>query len=355
MSVAAKANIPSNWHQEGLQNDYVMITTQGLKASLNPLKALREGQGLSVAVADVEDLYDEFSFGNKSPQAIKDFLRFTRDNWRRMPRFVLFAGDSSFDPKNYLGYGDVDLVPTKLFDSEYMEAATDDWFVDFQSTGLPDIATGRLPVRNAAEAAALVGKIVSYENSTTAGSVLLTSDLNDGYDFAAGNAALRSLLPGAIQVEEVIRGSSDDATVKSQILAAINQGKTIVNYNGHGSVDQWRGNILTNADAATMTNNQKLTFFVMMTCLNGYFDDPVLDSLAEALLKSTGGASAVWASTAQCLPGSQEIVNQELYRLLFDGASITIGEATARAKQSVTDSDVRRSWILFGDPAMHLK
>jgi peptidase C25-like protein len=355
MSAAAKANIPSNWHEEGLQNDYVMITTQGLKASLNPLKALREGQGLSVAVADVEDLYDEFSFGNKSPQAIKDFLRFTRDNWRRMPRFVLFAGDSSFDPKNYLGYGDVDLVPTKLFDSDYMEAATDDWFVDFQSTGLPDIATGRLPVRNAAEAAALVGKILSYENSTTAGSVLLTSDLNDGYDFAAGNAVLRSLLPGGMQVEEVLRGSSDDATVKSQILAAINQGKTVVNYNGHGSVDQWRGNILTNADAATMTNNQKLTFFVMMTCLNGYFDDPVLDSLAEALLKSTGGAAAVWASTAQCLPTGQEVVNQELYRLLFEGGSITIGEATARAKQAVTDGDVRRSWILFGDPAMHLK
>ena len=127
MSAAAKANVPSNWHEEGLQHDYVMITTQDLKPSLGPLKALRESQGLSVAVVDVEDLYDEFSFGNKSPQAIKDFLQFTRDNWRRLPRFVLFAGDSSYDPKNYLGYGDSDLVPTKLFDSAFMEAATDDW------------------------------------------------------------------------------------------------------------------------------------------------------------------------------------------------------------------------------------
>jgi hypothetical protein len=55
------------------------------------------------------------------------------------------------------------------------------------------------------------------------------------------------------------------------------------------------------------------------------------------------------------LPGAQEIVNQELYRLLFEGGPITLGEATARAKRAVTDADVRRSWILFGDPAMHLR
>ena len=354
-NAGATANVPSNWHEEGLQHDYVMITTRDLKPSLGPLKALRESQGLSVAVVDVEDLYDEFSFGNKSPQSIRDFLQFTRDNWRRLPRFVLFAGDSSYDPKNYLGYGDIDLVPTKLYDSAYMEAASDDWFVDFQGTGLPDIASGRLPVRNATEAAALVGKILSYEGSTGANSVLLTSDLNDGYNFAAIGGSLAALLPGDMQVQEVVRGMSDDATVKNQILAAINQGKTIVNYNGHGSVNQWRGNILTNADAAGMTNSQRLAFFVMMTCLNGYFDDPVLDSLAESLLKSSGGAAAVWASAAQCEPGAQEQLNQELYRLLFNGGSLTVGEAAARAKQVVTDADVRRSWVLFGDPAMRLK
>jgi hypothetical protein len=354
-TAAAKANIPSNWHEEGLQYDYVMITTQDLKPSLNPLKSLRESRGLSVAVVEVEDLFDEFSFGNKSPQAIKDFLRFTVSNWRRAPRFVLFAGDSSYDPKNYLGFGDSDLVPTKLFDSVYMEAATDDWFVDFQSTGLPDIASGRLPVRNATEASAMVAKILSYENSSSSNSALLVADLNDGHNFAGVAAGLRALLPSSIQVQEIVRGTSDDATIKSQLIAAINQGNTIVTYNGHGSLNVWHGNILTNDDAPALTNNQKLSFFIMMTCLNGYFDDPALDSLAESLLKAGGGAFAVWASSAQCEPGPQEILNLELYQQLFGGSSMSIGEAAARAKQAVSDPDVRRSWILFGDPAMRLK
>jgi hypothetical protein len=32
----------------------------------------------------------------------------------------------------------------------------------------------------------------------------------------------------------------------------------------HGSVNQWRGNILTNDDAATLTN-QNLSFFIMLS------------------------------------------------------------------------------------------
>jgi hypothetical protein len=49
-------------------------------------------------------------------------------------------------------------------------------------------------------------------------------------------------------------------------------------------------------------------------------------------------------------------LNQELYRLLFNsGGAKTIGEAVMRAKASVSDSDIRRSWILLGDPAMKLK
>ena len=65
-------------------------------------------------VIDVENIYDEFSFGNKTPQAVKDFLTYTKTSWARAPRFVVLAGDATYDPKNYAGLGDFDLVPTRL-------------------------------------------------------------------------------------------------------------------------------------------------------------------------------------------------------------------------------------------------
>ena len=105
-----------------------------------------------MALVDIEDIYGEFSYGMRNPQALKDFLFRARSSWRRPPRFVLLVGDASFDPRNYEGYGSFDFVPTKLVDTAYLETASDDWFVDFDDDGLPDLAVGRLPVRTAEEA-----------------------------------------------------------------------------------------------------------------------------------------------------------------------------------------------------------
>ncbi len=114
---------------------------------------------------------------------------------------------------------------------------------------------------------------------------------------------------------------------------------------------------MTADDAAALTNAKRLPVFMMMTCLNGYFMDAGTDSLAESLLKAErGGAVAVWASTTMALPGGQTTVNQQLYRQLFQsGSSPMLGEAMRQAKRAVGDADVRRTWILFGDPTMKLR
>ena len=65
--------------------------------------------------------------------------------------------------------------------------------------------------------------------------------------------------------------------------------------------------------------NDAHTLFFAITCLNGYFQDPVLDSLAESLVKAEhGGAAAVWASSGMCEADSQLSMNLELFRLIFE-------------------------------------
>lgn len=54
-------------------------------------------------------------------------------------------------------------------------------------------------------------------------------------------------------------------------------------------------------------------------------------------------------------PDKQAVMNKDLIKLLFGEGSLTLGEATARAKASVTDQDIRKTWILFGDPTTRLK
>ncbi|HWN98343.1 MAG TPA: C25 family cysteine peptidase [Blastocatellia bacterium] len=357
-----RLNQPSSWRVPARGADLLIFGNTDILGAMDLLKQHRQSEGLAVSMVDIEDVYDEFSFGQRTPQALKDFLQYTATTWKKKPRFALFAGDASFDPRNYMGFGDFDFVPSKLIDTAFMETSSDDWFADFDGDGIPELALGRFPVRTAQEAELIVQKIFAYEKSSKAEGVLLVADTNDIYDFEGASNLLLPLLPLGVKVEVVNRGQiNDDSAVRSEILAALNQGQRIVNYTGHGNIDQWRGSILLADDAAALINDRHLSLFVLMTCLNGYFNDPTLSSIAETMLKAPkGGAAAVWASTGQCGPSDQAITNQEFYRLIFNGDPVTgkfltLGEAAVKAKRAISDLDVRRTWVLFGDPTMRFK
>jgi hypothetical protein len=351
---AVKQNQPSTWGSQTGGADYVIIASGGLKAATEPLAALRRSRGMVVQVVDVEDLYDEFTFGRHSPQAIHDYLARAMNSWARKPHNVLLAGDASYDPKNYLGQGLNDLVPTKLIDTNLMEAASDDWLADFNNDGIADIALGRLPVRTAADMNALVAKTLDYENAAPDPSrgALLVADTG----FEGSSSALKSLFSRRMTVVTINRRNADDATIHEEVVSAINQGPRVTNFVGHGSNGVWTGgSVLSSFDAPALTNTNGLSVFTMMTCFNGYFQDAYNDSLSEALLKAPGGAVAVWASTTLTEPAGQNAIDQEFYRLLFGAQPATLGDAARRAKAVTTDRDVRRTWILFGDPALRLR
>jgi hypothetical protein len=217
------------------------------------------------------------------------------------------------------------------------------------------MALGRLPLRTAGEAEAMIKKIEAYAQASRAEGALMVADRNDGYDFEAASLSVKESLPAGIAVQEVFRGRVEDATARQQIIGAATRGPGVVNYLGHGSVGTWRGNLLTTADVATLQNSQGMSLFVLMTCLNGFFHDPLGESLAESLMKcERGGAVAAWASSALTTPGGQSAINRRLYELLFAGKQ-TLGEAAMKAKLATSDPDVRRTWILFGDPTTRIK
>ena len=180
----------------------------------------------------------------------------------------------------------------------------------------------------------------------------------DGYDFEAATTEVQNLLPAAFSVMRVNRGAQGAEAVRAQIVNGINTGPSVVNWMGHGSVGVWTGEgLLRGEDAARLTNGNRLPLFVMMTCLNGYYQDPSLESLSESLLKAgQGGALAVWTSTGMTEPEGQAAMNRELFGALFGGTGpLRLGEAMQRARTATSDADVRRTWVLIGDPTTRVR
>jgi hypothetical protein len=130
----------------------------------------------------------------------------------------------------------------------------------------------------------------------------------------------------------------------------------LVNYTGHGAEQQWSfSDLLDNTSAATLSNGGRLPVFLLMDCLNGFFHDVYAESLSTALLLApNGGAVAVWASSGFTTAPPQAAMDQALLRTLAANPSQPLGRSILTSKLKITDPDVRRTWILFGDPAMRV-
>jgi hypothetical protein len=143
--------------------------------------------------------------------------------------------------------------------------------------------------------------------------------------------------------------------LRQGLLNQLNQGPALVHFAGHGSVEVWTGaGLLQTQDAPQLRNNSHLSFYVMLTCLNGYFADETTTSLAEALLSSAGGGAwGVWASSGLTAAPGQQSAGREFYRLAYQQGQ-RLGDAARGAKGATSDAEVRSTWTLFADPTMKL-
>jgi hypothetical protein len=349
-----RAETPSAlWAAQGA--DLVIIGPGAFLPAVEPLVALRQAEGLSVLTSDIEDVMDEFGAGEWGPGALQAFLRHASSEWKHPPGYVLLFGDSTVDPRDYLGFGVPDLVPTKLIETTYFETASDVALADTNGDGLADLAIGRLPVSSLAEAQAVVAKLVRYERQSAGGTVVLISDANDEEnDFEEATRTVFWAMPRTLTYKMFHRGFLGNEKTQALLYEELQRGPMLLSYVGHGSVQQWAGQVLSVEGVRWLSSN-RLTVVLAMTCLDGYFLDPSLDSLGEALLEANGGAAAVWTSTGLTESEPQVVMDLALVRQLFQTSpSPRLGDAIRAATAATSDTDVRATWVLLGDPTMRM-
>ena len=350
--------------------DLIIATVPQFRAALEPLVAARQKQGLRVTVVDVEQIYDSFSNGEPGPEAIRDFIQYARTHWPApAPRYLLLAGDASYDPRGYLGGAELDLVPTQLVHTAFSGwTASDVWYAlpDDSAGVLPALAVGRFPAQNAEQLAAMVAKTLEYESgdqtATWRRDALVVAD-NDEPGFAEAVKVFGDQLTG--YQARAITVAGDGAGTRQELAQAFAQGTGLLGYFGHGSVELWaQEKILAVDDVAKLTNREKLPIVFTVTCLSGLFQHPIKPSLGEALVraKNGGAVAALVPSSAAVLP-DQRVLAQGLAVAL--GASAgpngpkTLGDAVLAAQQSLTNAaggvrEVLLTFNLLGDPTLPL-
>jgi hypothetical protein len=356
-----RPNHPSHWHSAQAGAEEVMISAEPYMPALEPILRAHREQSLSSVAISVDDLYDEFNFGEHSPYAIRDFLQTAKQAWHLAPTYMLLNGRASLDPRNYLGFGYLDFVPTKIIPTSSLMTASDDWFSDFNNIGMPSIATGRLPVSTLAESELVAGKIATYEGQSTNGpwtsQSLMVADVNENENFTQDSQIVQAELPLSIQPTDVFASNMSIPDAQAAIVNGINSGQALVNYTGHGSEDEWSGDdLFDNTSANSLTNGSSLPVFLIMDCLNGFFQDVYEEPLAVTLmLAPDGGAVAVLASSGLNQAPQQIMLDKLVVKNAMRPPQSTLGDAILKAKAGISDLSVRKTYNLLGDPAMRIK
>ena len=353
--------------------DYIVITPEIFISQANTLSAYRAGKGLRTAVVKLQDIYDEFGYGIRDVDHIRDFLAYTYHHWQApAPAFVLLLGDGNQDPKKYDSTSLVNLMPSYLAaaDPWDVETAADNRYVTIVGEDtMPDMMLGRLTAEDVAEANILINKIIAYESTaseTWKQQILFAADDSDsGGNFSQiSDNIIDCCLPERFQTERVFFKVTH-ATVSSMrgaLVSAINQGALIVNYIGHASSVSWGDEgLFRKTELNSLTNGNRLAIVLSMTCLDGRYQDhkPGVSrrSLAESLTGTFGkGAIASWSPTGMGVAAGHDYLNRGFFEAVLDNGAATLGEGTAAGKLRLwlagSNLDLIDTYLLFGDPAM---
>lgn len=359
----ARRDRPSSWRDDDVSAEYVVIAPAAHLTAARRLADARAEAGLTTAVVDVEDIYDELGDGAASPHAIRAFLEHAVTRWTVPPRYVVLAGAGSYDFKDVYGWHE-SLVPPFLVPTGHGLYASDTLLADVVGAdGVADLAIGRLPARSAAELELMVDKILRAERagSPSAGGLALVADARDGLvDFAATGDALRARLPTStsrrVYLDELGAAAARAATARAFGEASI------VTYLGHGSTASLgkRSSLLAVGDVAALPATDTPPLMLAMTCTMGRFELPGYEGLAEKLLaRPDGGAIAVVSASALSEHGAATAFVDALLTVIDEDAGQSrLGDAllAAQSRLAATGADtaILRTYNLLGDPASSL-
>jgi hypothetical protein len=365
--VSIRRDQPAGLLSTGQQADYLIVAHATLEDAVEPLAAFHRKRGLSVAVIDVEDIYDEFNAGIQSPHAIRDFISHAWHRWEKpAPRFVLLAGDAGWDGRHDQA-GQRNLVPTLQVQAHDELAASDNGFVTVADDDWrPDLAIGRIPASSAGELSLIIAKLIRYSSQAEIGpwrrSVAWVTDKNPNFqkfskdlagDLSKAGFGARLIYPSL----QAAAGEQDQQTLKQALV----DGQLLVHFVGHGGRFVWRTgppdyrnstDLFSSSDVEALPPSARLPLVLSMTCSSGPFDHPTADSIAETFLRLPDrGAIGVLAASWR-VPASARFSAALVEQLTSDDA--TIGEAVMRAKRSGASRALVESYNFLGDPALRM-
>jgi hypothetical protein len=235
----------------------------------------------------------------------------------------------------------------------------------------PEIFVGRFSAENTGQLDTQVLRTIAYERDPQSAAAWYHRGTGIGSAEGPGDDGeydwehidnIRTDLLGYMYTE--VDQIYDPGASASQVTAALNAGRSIVNYCGHGGTTSWSTTGFSNTHIDALTNDDMLPFIISVACLNGQFNG--YTCFGETWLRATNGTAPTGAIGCYASSIDQDwnppmAAQDEIADLLVADAKRTFGGLCFNGSMLMMDEyggsgqNMFLTWHIFGDPSLRVR
>lgn len=283
-----------------------------------------------------------------TPAEIDAWLEDAFNTWPNPPEYVmLVGGDNVVETPQYGGH------------------AADNEYAVVGSGVLPSMHIGRICGNDTDDLAYITWKLTQHEMDPyqpTGENWFMRGFSMACTDFEAPEEALRIhqlFQANAIQSDFYCDALGGISPSLSQVISDINEGRSVINYIGHGSPTAWVTTGFSTSSIASLTNGRRMPWVFTIGCQNGEFDNYYCFCeafLSEGTIADPKGAITIMGSATNTPVGPGDSLQVHTFRGYFTeelhhlGAAHTWGKVKCDEYFGSGGADMIMMTHLFGDP-----
>jgi hypothetical protein len=317
--------------------------------------------------------FSEIGANQSNPDIIKNYILSVYNSWENVPSHILIVGDYGSPAGN---------APVKYWTGWGWTFVNEDYFVELEGNDyFPEMMIGRFTNYNGTSGGGeyilqvMVDKFLKYEKVPyTAepewfkkGTVCSNNAYQSQVDTKRFTAQLMTEY-GHFTSVDTMMSNSQCTYDESDIVAAINNGRSYLNYRGEGWSNGWHANCyyFTTSYVNSINNSNKLTFVTSIGCGVAMFDEGNCfgETWIEmgSLTEPPRGACAFIGPTSNTHTAWNNEIDKGIYVGMFQEGLDSPGEALLRGKLYMyqyfgNTMEVEyhfKIYCVLGDPSMHI-
>lgn len=295
------------------QEGYLIIVDTAFYDAIQPLADWKNLLDFSVTVTKTSDIS-----GGPTKENIKAYIVDAYENWPVPPAYVLLVGDAAQIP---------------AWTGAQTGTCTDLYYATIDAGNyFADIIVSRFPAATAEQVTAMVDKTVFYEQggftneSWIKKAVFLASTDNHLVSEGTHNYVVDTYLnPHNYTCDKLY---SYYGATTAQVSAALNNGRSLAVYSGHGSTTSWAdGPPFSQANVNALINEGMYPFVCSHACLTCQFT--VSECFGETWLRAPNkGGLAFWGASDYSYWDEDDILEKRMFKSWWEDNLETIGGMT---------------------------